>query len=205
LSRAVELDPAWPNVRQWLAFRLAAEGRFDEALGHSRKAAELEPLSFLTSADLASILYFARRYDEAIADARRTLELDAQASQGHFLRGACLTAKGRYAEAVAELRRALPATPPPPAVAARLGFACARAGAPEEAVHWLQTLAADRTHQTEAAMVATGMGRKAEALAMLEQAVAAREGSTLFLKVEPLFDDLRKEARFAALLRALGL
>jgi len=210
LMRAIELDSRWPNVRQWLAFRLAAEGRFDEAVAQSRKAIELEPHTFVTSGDLGAILYFARRYRECMQDAGRTLELDPGAQQGRFLLGACLAGEGCYQEAAATLRAAMAsnlpdAAPPNAAIAGRLGFVLARAGQREEARQWLDRLSASQTHRSEAALIAAGLGENQRALGLLEQAAAAHEGSVLFLKAEPLFDSLHSEPRFAALVRGLGL
>jgi hypothetical protein len=45
----------------------------------------------------------------------------------------------------------------------------------------------------------------AAALSWLEKSAAIREPQVLYLKVEPLFDDLRREPRYIALERRLGL
>lgn len=203
--RSIELDPNWASVREWFAFALAAQARFDEAVTETRKAAELEPLSFLTSNDAAGVLYFARRYEAAMQDARRALELDPHATQSHLLLGACLRAQGRPAEAAAELRLTLGPGAPPPEVAGRLGEACARSGNRAEALRWLKFLLREPPHCTEAAYIELGLGDPEKALALLNQACDRNEGSSLFLRVEPLADPLRADARFATLLRRVGL
>jgi hypothetical protein len=45
----------------------------------------------------------------------------------------------------------------------------------------------------------------ATALSFLEKSAAIREPQVLYLRVEPLFDSLRRESRFIALERRLGL
>ena len=55
------------------------------------------------------------------------------------------------------------------------------------------------------AMVWTGLGDKYRALENLEKAFEERESGMAFLKVWPIFDSLRSEPRFKALLKKMNL
>jgi TolB-like protein/Flp pilus assembly protein TadD len=204
--QAIGIDPNWPSVREWYAFSLVAEGRFDEATAQCRQALELEPLSFLTGNDLSTVLYFARRYPESIASAGRALAVDARATAAHIPLGASLTALGRLEEGIAEFRRALDPENPwsDPMLAGRLGNACARAGRQAEARMLLVGLAGKGDGATAAAYIYAGLGERDEALRMLAEACAQREGEALFMKVEPLLDPLRSDPRFSAMIKRLG-
>jgi hypothetical protein len=49
------------------------------------------------------------------------------------------------------------------------------------------------------------LGQKDEAFAWLEKTFEARDASTLQVKVEPAFDSLRNDPRYAPLIRKIGL
>ena len=51
----------------------------------------------------------------------------------------------------------------------------------------------------------TKLGEKDEAFAWLEKAFAARDTATLQFKIEPAFDSLRNDPRYASLVRRIGL
>ena len=55
------------------------------------------------------------------------------------------------------------------------------------------------------AMCEMGMGNKEQSLDLLNAAVQERSPRVAFIGVEPRFDELRADRRFAALLRSLGL
>jgi adenylate cyclase len=50
-----------------------------------------------------------------------------------------------------------------------------------------------------------GLGETDRAFELLEKAYQERSGLLVFLKVEPIFDSLRSDARFEDLLRRMGL
>jgi hypothetical protein len=55
------------------------------------------------------------------------------------------------------------------------------------------------------AMIYAGLGKKDEALKLLEQAYQERFGLLVYLKIEPRFDLLREEPQFKDLLARIGL
>ncbi|MGH9411155.1 MAG: TPR end-of-group domain-containing protein, partial [Vicinamibacterales bacterium] len=55
------------------------------------------------------------------------------------------------------------------------------------------------------ALPIVALGRSAEALDWLERACDAHSGLLVYLKVEPMFDSLRAEPRFQAIMRRLAL
>jgi TolB-like protein len=61
------------------------------------------------------------------------------------------------------------------------------------------------TPNVEMAFIHAGLGNRDRAFACLEQAFAEREGELLFLNVSPIFDSLRSDGRFSALVRRIGL
>src|SRR5262249_29739501 len=55
-KRAVELGPSYATAHQWYSWHLIVSGRNDEAISEMRKAASLDPLSLIISADMADVL-----------------------------------------------------------------------------------------------------------------------------------------------------
>ena len=57
---------------------------------------------------------------------------------------------------------------------------------------------------TRMAVAYVGLGEKDQALTWLEKAYEDRDENMAFLNVDPVFDSLRTEPRFTALLRRMG-
>ena len=73
-------------------------------------------------------------------------------------------------------------------------------------LHQLQDLSQRRyISPHEMAMIYAGLGEKDQAFAWLEKAYADRVWRLPYLKVEPRFDNLRSDPRFADLVRRVGL
>jgi len=53
---------------------------FDEAVAEAKRAAELDPVSPIISADYGNVLFRARRFDKALAQLNRALALDSNFS-----------------------------------------------------------------------------------------------------------------------------
>jgi TolB-like protein/Flp pilus assembly protein TadD len=203
-KRAIELNPNYATAHHWYGNSLLVTlGRFDEAVAQGKRAIELDPLSLIVNADLGSTLMIARRYDEAIAQLHRTLALDKDFAYAHWNLGEALYLKGDLPGAIAEYEKAA-ALDDDPEIYALLGRAYADAGQRDKALQLLQKLKAISAHQYVRnyvfTIIYTGLGDKATAIDYLEK---AREGSespdTTWIKVDPLFDRLRDEPRFKAL------
>ncbi|HEY3132941.1 MAG TPA: winged helix-turn-helix domain-containing protein [Acidobacteriota bacterium] len=206
--RSIELSPNYATARQWYALYLDAMGRTDEAIAQIRKAQELDPLSMVIAANLGLIFYHGRHYDRAIEECRKALELDSAFSRAHWYLGLAYAQQLRFEEAIAEFQQAARSgdvTFP----LATLGHAYARAGRREEAQKVLSELmAASKQRYISPYAVATvyiGLGDKDRAFEWLEKAYQDRSEVFVWLKVEPLLDDLRPDPRFAGLMRRVGL
>jgi serine/threonine-protein kinase len=207
--RAIALDPGDATARNWYAQYLIATGRRDEALAESRHAIELDPLSLAANSGFGSRLYWARRFDEAIAHCRKTLELDPAYLAARRCLAFAYTQRGEHAQAVSELERGGSGSAHTPSGLADLGYVYARAGRAQDA-HTIITELTDRSAREYVpayamALVYAGLGDGGRALEWLERAGEERSPRLVFVGVEPAFDGLRSDSRFAALRKRLGL
>ena len=135
------------------------------------------------------------------------MEMDPALAGAHLDLGLVCLQKSMFEEAIGELRQALTLSGGRGVVVAVLGYAYALAG---ERVRALQML--DQLHERarrqdvsslHAAYVHIGLGNFDRAFESMEKAYLERAGLLVYLQVEPIFDRLRSDVRFADLLRRL--
>jgi tetratricopeptide (TPR) repeat protein len=195
--RALELNPGYPTAHQWYAILLSELGRDEEALTHAREAVLRDPLSGTKHQSLGLVHYYGRRYDEAITSLRKALELSPQLPLPRALLAKSLFQRGDYAEAV----RVAESAPEPRSadLVAITGLAYQRLANPVRANEALVQL---QRHKPPASVPLAYWyavnGQRDAAIAALERRV---NPSVLpaAVSVDPLFDNLRDDARFKAL------
>ncbi len=208
-KRAIELNPNYPTAHQWYAVYLMSAGRFDEALAENRRAQELEPLSLPINMTLGWVLLSAREYDQSIEQLRRTLEMDPNFILTHHRLGLVYEQKGMYDEAIAEFRQVLSLSGGKPLGVAPLAHAYALSGKRAEAQKTLAELQKlSEQHYVSPASIAiiyVALGDKDQAFAWLEKADRERDGLLARLRVDPRFDSLRSDSRYADLARRIDI
>ena len=207
-KRSIELDPNYATAHHWYGFDLAAVGRFDEAIIEIRKAQEIDPLSLIINASAGWIFYHARQYDQAIEQERKTLEIDPNFVLAHGRLAQAYEQKGMNKEAVEEYLKAetlfgenqeeIAAFRQAYTVSGMRGF-------------WQKQLdlAIERSkRQHVSSIIIAGyyarLGEREQAIQWLEKAYEERD-AMIWLKVDPRWDGLRSDPRFADLIRRVGL
>jgi eukaryotic-like serine/threonine-protein kinase len=206
--RAIELNPDDPDVHHWYAINyLVPLKRFDEANNELRCAADADPLSMPIQISLGLLSYFSHRFDQAYRELSDSLRHGTGSGTGRLFLGLTLVENGRYDDAVNELETASRLSDSPEMTAA-LGYAFARAGYNDRARQTIeQLLTMSKNRYISASLVAqvyAGMGETLAALEWLEKACDAHAVDLAWLGVRPVFDALRAEPRFDALLSRLG-
>jgi len=116
---------------------------------------------------------------------------------------------GHWAEAERVIREGMALPETGTYTLATLGYLLARSGQRTAAEALLEELT--RRHRSEYispvafATIQLGLGNTAAALDWAERAYAERRGWLAYLKVNPIFDPLRAEPRFEALVRRMRL
>ena len=208
-ERAIELDPNYERALGFYAFYLSCLGQHQEALAFAERAKRLDPVSPAALMNVAAILYFARRYDEATVELNATLDLAPDFGPARILLGRVYAAKGMPDRAVDELKRAEALLGPRPDVTTPHAYVLARAGRHREARAFADELRRISKPRDPApfrlAMIHIGLGETDQAFAWLEKALDERDWQMALLNVEPAFDSLRSDPRFAALVGRVGL
>lgn len=203
VSRAVELAPGNTmalRAASWLAMCM---GRVEEAIGFQRRALERDPLSAAAHGNLGIVLHAADRFTEADAAYRHGLELAPQSSCMHALLSLTLVAQSRGEEALAEAMR----EPHEGYRLWALAIVHDALGHGMESDATLRELA--EKHAVDAAIqIAQVHGARGEidaAFEWLERAYEQRDGGITEMRPNPRFRSLHGDARWAALLKRMGL
>jgi eukaryotic-like serine/threonine-protein kinase len=217
LLRALELEPN-NDVAHWLYALLSAyRGNFDKAMEEIETAQSVDPSALLYKRDRGRILYYSHRYDEAIVQFKRVIELNENFSgTKHWLLHA-YELKGDYADAYEvfiKLQKQMvvdyPTIKPIDAERVEIYQKAYESGG------WhgvrRKQLEFDKIDSQKSGMLffdvaslCALLGEKDQAFEFLNRAVEHREWAIIMLNVEPTFDSLRDDPRFAELVRRVGL
>jgi tetratricopeptide (TPR) repeat protein len=208
--RAIELDPKDAEARRWYANAFAVPGRYPECLAQMDKAQELDPGSHATLADKGIMLYNAGRTEEAIATLKEVERSVPQFRSPHAYLMWINLDRGDYPAFLAEGQLTADAMNDPALkdiiASARSGFAQGGGAgllrnlyAKQKEYH-----ASGKVVGTMLARTCVLMGRKQEALDLLEEAYARHESDVLGCLSQPVLLTLKDEPRYRVLVKKIN-
>jgi len=207
--RAIELNPRYASAHQWFAFLLAARGQSDAALVEGHTAIELDPASVSARRALGWVYYYARRYTSAREHLARAVEMNPMAVESYRMLGSTLALQGERADAERVLREALTLPGAGAYTTATLGWLLGRSGKQVEARQLLRDLEVAQQQgyvsPVAFAILHIGLGNLQQALDCAERAYDERRGWLAYINVNAIFDPLRHEPRFHALVARMRL
>ncbi len=204
--RAIAANPNYPTAHQWYSEYLYAIGRHDEAIAEAKRAQELDPLSVAINGSVADAYFYAHKFDLVIAQSKNTLKMDPNFIAEHAILADAYTQKKMYPEAVAEWQTVMNLSGHP-ALAATVGEAYRASGFAGFLQTWLDNDLKDPEVGKRAYTVARHyalLGKKSEAVNWLEKAYTNRSGGMVRLKSDPVFDSMRTEPGFEAVMRRMN-
>jgi tetratricopeptide (TPR) repeat protein len=205
LKRAVALDPNAPRGFEGLARLYLFTGRAAEQLEAAQRGLDVDPFSITAIREMALALSTNGRCDEALQRLLPLKNLDPPAGVAGIIRGQCYAQEQKWPEAIAEFRWALNSSDAPAALS-MLGFALGRAGQRAEAARILSDLMAGRKESDGTygiGIVQAGLGQYDEAFRSLEEAAAQFNMRPYIFT--PMFEELRRDARFGRVKRRMNL
>ena len=207
--QALAMNPKSAQAHQWYSNLLVALGRADEAIAHTKSAQELDSTSLIIRSHFGFVYFFAHRFDDSITTCQKVLELDPTFFAVRRYLGQAYTQKGKHEQAIAEFQKAVAGSGGSPLIRAELAHALALAGKKDEAqkiLGELKQLATERyISPYHIALVYSGLGNKDETFNSLERAFEDRADYLVFLNVDPRFEWLHSDPRFASLLERVGI
>ena len=157
-----------------------------------------------------AVCYFdTRDYDRAIEQFRKSAELASNHIRAYEWLVFSYSLQGRHEEAIVAAKKIGAVAGSPSRSKAVLGYAYAQAGNLEEARNILEELRNPQETNLYTiyytAILCVALDELDPAFALLNKACDERLGPMCQCKVLPLFDNVRSDPRFQALLRRMGL
>jgi len=210
--RALRSNPNYALAHTWYGENLAAMGRFGEAIAEAKRAEAEDPLSLTISTNIGLISYLAGQNDQAIEAFKKAIEIDPNFPRAHFRLGNAYRQKGLYQQALAEYQKAVQLSGGGDAYGdqyydASVGEAYAILGNTREARKVLDRLIRRSKNRYVPAygiaLINVGLGERDHVFEWLQRAYDERSTSMAYLKVDPAWNDLRSDPRFAAIARSI--
>jgi tetratricopeptide (TPR) repeat protein len=173
-----------------------------------KRAQELDPLSLIINAEIGVNYYFAGQYDRSIEQLRKTIEMEPNFYFAHYNLGIAYELKGDFREALSECETAR-RLGDDPAVLGLTGHVLALSGKRDEALKTLDEMKeVSKLRYVSAYMFArvyAALGDKDQAFQWLEKSYQDHAVDLCLFKIDPQMVNLRSDARFADLVRRIGL
>jgi TolB-like protein/DNA-binding SARP family transcriptional activator/Tfp pilus assembly protein PilF len=204
-QRCFELTPDYATGHSWFALLLAKIGYFEDALTHIRYAAGLDPLSRTIDANIGHILHLSRDHESAVRHLEGVTQRFPDFNHGWTVLGRAHAALGQYEDALAAMGRSVELVPWPNPIL-QLAWIHAMAGDSDQARALLEQAEQgfDRSDPLRRAQVHGALGDTDLALQFLEEGIQIRSPTVAYLGVDPMWDPMRSDPGFKAVLDRLG-
>ncbi|HBB95042.1 MAG TPA: hypothetical protein DC054_06600 [Blastocatellia bacterium] len=206
IKRAIELNPNLAQAHIKYAYYLKTQGQPQQAIAETKRARELDPLAPGANEAFILGLLAAGQNDQAIEAAKKMLDFDHSNPDLHTLLGYTYAATGQYREAIVAYQEAIKLGDDSPDVQIYLGATYAKAGEREKARAILRRLEAGKEYVSPVglAILHDAVGDREQAFALLERAYADHDQQLIWFGGRD-FESFRSDARFADLMRRIGL
>ena len=205
-QKAINLDPNYANAHHWYGLFLMSRNRVAEARAELDRAQTLDPVSLIISTNAGWVDYVARDYDQAIAKYKDSLALNPDFSPAYVKLTWAYEGKKMWREAL-ESREQFYRLTNHASVAGRLDQAFGQSG--YKGALRILLGEAQKTDRKQyygdyaVARLYAVLGDTNGALNALESASRNHNGWMVFLATDPVFDNIRSDARFQQLLKEI--
>lgn len=203
--RAIELNPNSAQAHHWYGnLLLGPEGHHEEAIAELRRAQDLDPLSLIIRTDMGYAYFLAHRYDAALEQYKKVLATNPNFMPVHFYLSQYYRETGQYDLWVKEsvqnsnlagdtsMGRAMQQ------LYTQGGYhAVLKAMADPQ---WIGRVEHDSRGNCDSPQANVLLGRDSVALRQLTDCAKLNPDALLYIKVDPLWANLRQDPQFRELL-----
>jgi len=218
-KKSIELNPNYATAHHWHAELLAIQGKLDEAKAAMMRALEINPVSYNYLADLGQIYYFSREYDRAKEYCLMALSINPDFVMAHQYLHFIYLKTGEHDKAIESIITR-------DKVFGEIGYPSPDQRKKDHVTidknhhvfqesgirKWIESDInnALKTPQDNNSfyMIAHRyalLGDREKALDNLEKAHDLKAFLSIFVKADPIFDDVRNEPRYLEILRKMNL
>jgi serine/threonine-protein kinase len=209
LRGVIAKHPRHALAHSFLAWLLSDVNSPAEAKAAANRAYELDPLAPVVNGITALAHYHRREYGDAIAHCERVLELDPMSFIGLFAMSLSYAHEGQSRQAISYAKEGVRLSPGVPFMQALLGVVYAMTGKVDDAREVLTKMQekarSDYVAPIFFAWIHAHLGEIDLAFERLDDAFAERSCTLAFGILAPMYDPLRVDPRFDALIANLGL
>ncbi|MFL6447533.1 MAG: protein kinase domain-containing protein [Bryobacteraceae bacterium] len=188
---------------------LTPRGELDTALGELQQAQQLDPLSLIVRTAVAGCYFRKREYQRAIDILSEVRAVDPNFYHAHWSSARCHEQMNDYSSASQAYRTAAALGQNTAMILAELGHCSAKAGDLQTYNEIQRKLNAMQSGSYVSplcfAFLHLGSGDIGRSLSYVEQALEDRSGMLVWLGLDPRWDHVRANSRFAAVLSEIGL
>ena len=208
---ATALNPTSPHYHRHFAQLLILVGRFQEGIAEYERGVSVDPLGLASNSALGSGYFWTRQYAKAEDQYRKAISLSPRSGALHEMLSHVYAVQHKEEQALAEFIQSVEFSESRE-VAGQLRVEAARIG-PEAAVRQFHAdrLAIARAASEklwvspmELAFLSIQASRYDEAFDWLEKARLEHQPWLHYLRVDPAFDPIRSDPRFATLVQRVG-
>ncbi len=204
--KAISLNPGYPTSHHWLALCLIGQGRTEEAIQEAERARELDPVSMAPNTFLAQVFLLARQYPRAEQKCLETLEIHPTSDALRLILTESYWRQGKVRQALTEIDKIAKSGQEDPAqLAITRALIAGEKAAAWRLFHEYLSGPKGPANPMFCAQTHALLGDNDQAFQCLQKAFVRHDSGLLIIKVDPTFDGLRQDARFARLTAQIGL
>lgn len=209
IKRAIQLNPNSANARFSYSELLLTLGRWEESAEQERAGKIVDPFSLDAMTTTVVNAYYRRNYPEGLVQTRAALGLFPKISVFHVFLSNIHAMQGHESLSAQEILLAEEfggATPERIAALKTASEIAGLKGLRQKRIELNKKLAgAQPSNAYDIAIDCAAIGDRDQALSWLEKAIRSHDAKASIIAVEPIFDSLRSDPRFVALLQQMGL
>jgi eukaryotic-like serine/threonine-protein kinase len=211
IRRALQLNPdSTDALVSWETYELLVAGRAEDAERTSQRIVLLDPVNQFSRVQRVWLAFFSRRYDDSIANARSLLEVAPNNFMAQFFLALNHSVKRMGAEVDAECATMLKMLGGAYAmqVIGTCVWAYAAVGHTELARGLLRTLERPPAGIWQDPVIMSnayaGVGDARRSFEWMQKGLEQRSPNMIYMKATPLWDSVRADSRFQAVLRQMN-